>query len=227
MERIYFAIVNRGKANSLLKFVKKFNIHEGSILLGEGTIRSKVLESVGLNQTQKEVVMIPVSIQQDALLHKEVSEKFEFNEKNKGIGFSVPFMRWSKDSESFGLEDNHFDYHLIMAIVDKGKTQNIIRAARKAKARGGTIIHGRGAGVPKDYYFHIDAQPQKDTVLIVVSDKKVEQVTQAIQKVMTEEKLGILFALPVVSTSGIFEERIEEKKERIEEKIGKIKGERA
>ena len=58
-----------------------------------------------------------------------------------------------KESTSFSLEEEDFSSSLIMTIVEKGKGREIIKAARKAKARGGTMIHGRGAGVPQDYYF--------------------------------------------------------------------------
>lgn len=217
MGRIYFAIVNRGKANALMKHAEKLGVLEGTILLGEGTVRSKLLEELGLNHTQKEVVMMPVTKEQDELLHKEISEKFKFNERNQGIGFSVPFMRWQKDSDSFSLDEDVFEYSLIMSIVEEGRSGDIIKVARRAKARGGTVIHGRGAGVPKDYYFPIQVEPQKDTVLIVVHNKKAQEIQDSIAKSLEEEKTGIVFSLPVVKTSGIFEDRVEEK-------LNKVKG---
>ena len=217
MSRIYVAIVNRGKAEAVMKTAKSLGIQEGTILLGEGTIRSKVLESLGLNQTQKEVVMLPVTTPQDELLHREISEKFSFHKRNKGIGFSIPFQHWTKNSTHFGLEDDFFEYSLVMTIVEKGKSGDVIKAARRAKARGGTIVHGRGAGVPKEYYFPIQVEPQKDTVLIVVQNDKKEEVENAIVQMIDQETGGIVFSLPIVSTSGIFEERIEER-------ISKVKG---
>src|SRR5699024_3281767 len=168
-----------------------------------------------LNQTQKEVVMIPVSIQQDEILHKEISKKFHFNERNKGIGFSVPFKRWTKETKQFSLESDSFDYSLIMTIVEEGRSADIIKVARRAKARGGTVIRGRGAGVPKDYYFPINVEPQKDTVLIVVHNRKAEEIQSSIAEALSKEKTGIVFSLPVTSTSGIFEERIEEKVNKV------------
>lgn len=217
MSRMFLAIVNRGKAEDVIKHARSMGIEEGTVLLGEGTIRSKVLEPLGLNQTQKEIVMLPITKKQDQLIHKEISKKMEFDQRNKGISFSIPFKRWTKESTSFSLENEDFSYSLIMTIVEKGKSREIISAARKAKARGGTIIHGRGAGVPQDYYFPIQVEPQKDTVLIVVHEDKKEEVQKAIQQTIAEETDGIVFTLPVVTTSGIFEERMEDK-------LSKIKG---
>lgn len=207
MSRIYFAIVNRGKANPLMKKVKKLGIQEGTVLLGEGTIRSKVLEPLGLNQTQKEVVMIPVNKQQDEELHKVISEEFHFDQKNKGIGFSVPFAKWVPGSSHFGLESDVFEYSLIMAIVKKGMSREIIKIAHAAKARGGTVIHGKGTGEKQDYYFPINVEPQKDTVLIVVNNKVKDTVQEMISKELESDSeiTGVVFSLPVVLTSGIFE----------------------
>lgn len=217
MSRIYLTIVNRGKADSVMNQARSMGIKEGTVFLGEGTVRSKVLEPLGLNQTQKEIVMLPVTKEQDEVLHKVISEKFHFDQRNKGIAFSIPFKKWIKESKKFSLEENEFSYSLIMTIVEKGESRDIIKAARKAKARGGTIIHGRGAGVPQDFYFPIQVEPQKDTVLIVIQDDKKEKVQKAIEQVIDKDTDGIIFTLPVVTTSGIFEERIENK-------LSKIKG---
>lgn len=218
MNRIYLTIVNQGKADAVIKHANSLGVQEGTVFLGEGTIRSKVLEPLGLNQTQKEIVMFPVTKAEDKLLHKEISEKFHFDKKNKGIGFSIPFKRWTKESTNFSLEeDNQFEGSLIMVIVEKGKNREIIKTAREAKARGGTIIHGRGAGVPQDYYFPIHVEPQKDTILIVVSDDKKEEIQKQIAKTIDEKTGGIIFSLPVIASSGVFEERIEGK-------ISKVKG---
>lgn len=214
MDRLYVAIVNRGKADLVMKHAKKLGIQEGTIFLGEGTVRSKILEPLGLNQTLKEIVMLPVTQEEDELLHNEISKKLNFEKRNKGISFSIPFKKWTKESTTFSLEENKFDYSLIMTIVAKDKNREIIKAARDAKARGGTVIHGRGAGVPKDYYFPIKVEPQKDTVLIVADAAKKEAIQENIKKVI-EKTEGIVFSLPVVSTKGIFEERMEEKIEKI------------
>lgn len=217
MSRIYIAIVNRGKAEVVIKYARSMGIEEGTVLLGEGTVRSKVLEPLGLNQTQKEIVMLPVTKEQDQRIHQEISEKLKFNQRNQGIAFSIPFKRWTKESTSFSLEAKDFSSSLIMTIVEKGKSREIIKAARKAKARGGTIIHGRGAGVPQDYYFPIEVEPQKDTILTVVQKDKKEEVKKSIEETIKNETDGVVFTLPIITTSGIFEDRLDEK-------LSKIKG---
>ncbi len=206
MDRIYFAIVNRGKANNLIKYTKEMGLHEATVILGEGTVRSKVLEQLGLNQTQKELVLIPVNKEQDEKLHSEVAKKFEFSKKNNGISFSIPFKRWTKESKKISLVEESIDYSLLMVIVDQGKHNDIITVARRAEARGGTVIHGRGQGIPQETYFPISLEPQKDTVLIVVHKSIKDKVSHAIKEHIDVANSGKMIALPVVKTTGIFED---------------------
>lgn len=206
MGRVYFAIVNRGKANSVMKYTKSLGIHEGTILQGEGTVRSKVLESFGLNQTSKEIVIVPVSEENDKKLHAAVAKKFEFEKQNNGISFSIPFKRWTKESKTMRLEQETMDYSLLMSVVEEGHHNDIISVARRADARGGTVIHGRGEGVPQEAFFPINVEPQKDTVLIVVHNSIKENVQKAIQVYLDEANIGKLITLPVGNTTGIFED---------------------
>ena len=52
---------------------------------------------------------------------------------------------------------------------------------------------------------------------MVINNKKKEAVESAIAKVLQEDDSGIVFSLPVIATSGIFEDRVEEKIQKIKE----------
>lgn len=217
MGRIHFAVVNRGKANAVKSIAEELGIKQATILNGEGTIRSKVLEPLGLNQTLKEIVLLPVSKDQDINLHNRLSEELEFEKRNKGISFSIPFTQWTKNSKTISFEEVEVTSNLIMVVVEKGHSNDVIKAARGAKARGGTVIHGRGGGTLQNFAIPLNVEPQKDTILIVVSKDKKDDVKTAIQAELDRIEDGIIFTLPVIQTSGLFEERIENK-------INKIKG---
>ena len=89
---LFFTIVNRGKANAILRKAKECGAKGGTILLGEGTVTSKLLDAVGVTETHKEILMISASDELDAKLHETISETFNFSKRNRGIAFSVPFM---------------------------------------------------------------------------------------------------------------------------------------
>lgn len=202
----------------MLRKAKECGAAVGTILLGEGTVQSKLLEFLGLTETHKEILMIPASAELDANLHDILNEAFKFYKRNNGIAFSVPFKRWTTDTSeqehNISLDDDRFTNCCLITIVDKGRSRDCITAARAAGARGGTVIRGHGAGVPADSYFPLAIEPQKDTVIIVTRKEKAAAIRE---KIFTDLELdkpgnGIIFTLPVSNTSGLYENRAEERK---------------
>lgn len=218
IDTLFFTIVNRGKANAVLRKAKECGATAGTILLGEGTVQSKLLEIIGMTETRKEILMIPASAGLDANLHEILSDTFKFSKRNRGIAFSVPFKRWTKESSeqehNISLDDDRFTHCCLFTIVDKGRSKDCIKAARAAGARGGTVVRGHGAGVPTDSYYPLAIEPQKDTVIVITRKEKAASIRK---KIFLDLKLdkpgnGIIFTLPVSSTSGLYEKRVEERK---------------
>lgn len=218
IETLFFTIVNRGKANAVLRKAKECGATGGTILLGEGTVQSRFLEIIGITETRKEILMIPASGELDFKLHETLSQTFEFSKRNKGIAFSVPFKRWTLDcseqEHNISIDDDRFTYCCIFTIVDKGRSKDCIRVAQAAGARGGTLAHGHGAGVPTDFYYPLVIEPQKDTVMLITQKDKAASIRE---RIFSDLKLGkpgngIIFTLPVSRASGLFEHRSEEGK---------------
>lgn len=186
----------------------------GTIFLGQGTVQSnKLLDILGLNEAQKEILMIATSEESCSELQDKLSEHFKFSKKNKGIAFSIPFTRWKLKSNEEEKREIHREFnpshYCIMTIVDKGRSKDCIKAAKAAGARGGTIMHGHGAGVPIDYYFPLIIEPQKDIVMILTPK---DNVTAIMDKIIADLELckegkGVIFALPVVKISGLIENK--------------------
>ncbi|NLA87067.1 MAG: P-II family nitrogen regulator [Clostridiales bacterium] len=218
METLFYAIVNRDKANAVWHKAQECGATEGTIFLAEGTVRSKLLEKMGLTETHKAILMISATCELCDTLHELVSETFKFSERNKGIAFSVPFRRWRKPDS--GQQDSpqkniiNAEYYCIMTIVDKGRSKDCLKAARAAGAKGGTLIHGRGAGIPTEYYYPLVIEPQKDIVMIVAAKDKADAIRDRISCELELEKTGngIIFTLPVLRTCGLTENKSEERK---------------
>ncbi len=81
---------------------------------------------------------------------------------------------------------------------------------------GATVIHGRGAGIPTDFYFPLVIEPQKDMVMIITKKDNASLIRQRILSDLKLEKAGngIIFTLPVNWTGGLLESRSEENGER-------------
>jgi len=219
IDTLFFAVVSRGEANAVLRKAQECGATGGTIFLGEGTVQSKLLELLGLTEIHKEILMISSSYELCDQLHEILSEEFMFYKRNKGMAFSIPFKRWKMQAagqeQKSSPKDVGFSHFCIMTIVDKGRGKACIKAARAAGAKGGTLVHGRGAGIPTDFYFPLIIEPQKDIVMIISTKDKAPLIRERIFSDLELEKVGngIIFTLPVSRVSGLFENMSEEGKE--------------
>lgn len=220
IDTLFFTIVNRGKANAVLHKAQECGAEGGTILLGEGTVQSKFLEKIGLTEIHKEIVVVPASDDLSDKLHKTLNEAFSFSKSNKGIAFTIPFKRWqlqaSGQDEINKITSAYDDasHFCIVTIVDKGRSKACIKSARAAGAKGGTLIHGRGAGIPADFYYPLVIEPQKDIVIIITPKDKAHDIRERIFADLELGKAGngIIFTLPVSRASGLVEQKTEDKK---------------
>jgi nitrogen regulatory protein PII len=185
----------------------------GTIFLGEGTVQSKLLEKLGLTEVHKEILMISADGGICDKLYEMFNRSLILSKRINGIAFSIPFKR--RQLQDLGQKQKtqpkkvKFPYFCIMTIVDKGRGKECMKAARAAGAKGGTLIHGRGAGIPTDFYFPLVIEPQKDIVMIITTKDKVTPIRDRISSELELEKTGkgILFILPVARTFGLYENR--------------------
>ncbi len=102
------------------------------------------------------------------------------------------------------MAENEFD--VVIAIVNSGFGEDVIDAARNVGAKGGTILHGRGA-VSKDVAERIGLtiNPDKDIVLILLHNTIRDDILSAIN-VATGVKTaanGIFMSIPCNDVVGI------------------------
>ena len=67
--------------------------------------------------------------------------------------------------------------------------------------------------MPQDFYFPLVIEPQKEIVLIVTQRENAPAIRDNIYTQMKLERqgAGILFALPVTQTLGLYEDRQQER----------------
>ena len=97
---------------------------------------------------------------------------------------------------------------MLMVIVDRDTSDEVIEVARQAGAQGATVLHGRGTGhEDKLSAFHIHVEPQKELVMMAVEADQVDSISQAIAEALdfNQPGTGILFILPINETTGLYE----------------------
>jgi len=95
---------------------------------------------------------------------------------------------------------------LLITIVRRGWGDQVIEAARRAGAEGATNIFARGVGVHENQkLLGIPIEPEKEMVLIIIPQTKVQEVLDEIIKSVDLDKpgAGMAFTLPVEDIVGI------------------------
>ena len=97
-------------------------------------------------------------------------------------------------------------FECVVAVVNHGFTDLVMEAAKRAGARGGTVLSARGTG-NKDVeeFFGVTVTPEKDVVLILVEHAIRDNVLTLINAGagMSTKGMGIAFSLPVSDVVGI------------------------
>ncbi|MEN6515222.1 MAG: P-II family nitrogen regulator [Fervidobacterium sp.] len=210
-------IVNYGLGSKVVKSAKRHGFSGGTITLAKGTINSRVLNFIGLTDVRRELVYLAAekSVAYRAL--EEMNEEFEFDKPNRGIVFttSINTVLGSKNikpkkrvvKNDIERRGDEAMYNLITIIVDKGRAEEVIDAANKAGAKGGTIINARGSGIHESgKILSMEIEPEKEIVMILSESDTTENIVSAIKDAIKidEPGNGILFVQDVNRTYGIY-----------------------
>ncbi|NLY72411.1 MAG: P-II family nitrogen regulator [Tissierellia bacterium] len=99
------------------------------------------------------------------------------------------------------------DVELIVVIVERGKADKIIKAAKKAGARGATVFYGRGTGETDTAHWlgrNIDQAKEVILILTETGDKE-KAIMKAVVEAgkINEPGTGIAFSVPVNHLFGL------------------------
>ncbi len=211
------SITKRGSGNKMVDFYKKNRLHYDFICLGAGTANSEILDYLGLETNEKDVVITMLPEAKIPEIMRGVTEEFKLKSPGKGIVFTVPLTAVSArmhkilcknmnvDKETAVMESDK-KYELILTILNRGYVDKAMQAAKKAGARGGTILHARRVGFEDvENIFGFTIQPEKDIIMILTETglraEIMKNITEAVG-INTEAK-ALLLSLPVDEISGI------------------------
>ncbi|MGB4492903.1 MAG: P-II family nitrogen regulator, partial [Halanaerobiales bacterium] len=206
-------VVDFGLGSKVIKTARESGISGGTIFLGTGTVDNRLLEILSLDHVRKEIAIMVTesSVAYEAL--DKLNEKFHFDKPNHGIAFIIPVSEvyGTRDSVSETIikkdrGDENTMYKAIFTIVDRGKGENVMDAAKSAGAKGGTIINARGSGIHEtEILFSMPIEPEKEVVMILAKNEIVDNISSAIREELKidEPGMGIMFVLDVNKTYGL------------------------
>lgn len=231
---VLVTIVDRGKGDGVASLLRQEGVLLHYIALGNGTAQKGILSLLGLKDTAKDVVFSFIRSGVARRAMRRLSYALEIDLPGRGIAFTVPVgsiggaqaMHYlmgeevpvAHDEGGNTMEQEQIKNEVIIAIVNRGYTDLVMESALPAGARGGTVVHARGAGTEEaSQFFGITIQPEKEMVLILVDREHKVPVMQAITRCagLSTEGHGIVFSLPVSDVMGM--RRIEEEDSEEEE----------
>ena len=100
-----------------------------------------------------------------------------------------------------------YDNEVIFCIVNEGYSQTVMDAARRAGARGGTVVRSHGtANAEAEKMFGITISPQKEIVIMLVESSARDAILHALYASIGLDSpgQGIAFSMPVDGVAGVW-----------------------
>ncbi|MFH5834697.1 P-II family nitrogen regulator [Proteiniclasticum sp. C24MP] len=207
---VFIYIVNHNDGSRVMKQAKKHGVRGTTAFLGHGTIESALLDFLGLNDVRKELILMVTDEVTGQHAMKGISKDLRLDKPGKGIAFSLNVTRFL-GSRGYSREENRGEkemYEAIFVIVDKGKGEFVIDAAKKAGSKGATLINARGSGIHEtSTLFAMEIEPEKEIILILSESSGTEKIIEAVSTECEIEKPGngILFTCDVKRTLGLYQ----------------------
>ena len=221
MQNLYWFITinKRSDDDAVISLYQELEVPRVYSCLANGTAKSQLLDLLGLEQCEK-------TVHQAVLTHNKLHELIDALERRmqidlpgKGIALAVPLTsistKKSLDFFSGGhAEDemkdkqqmNPREMELIIAICNKGFTEDVMEAARAAGAGGGTVLHAKGTAGSEyaEKFFGLSLADEKEIIYIVTKKDARNGIMQAITDNAGPgtRAHALVFSLPVTDTAG-------------------------
>ncbi len=103
-------------------------------------------------------------------------------------------------------EHLNLSHKMLVTIVKKGVASKIVKASKEAGAEGGTILFGKGTGIHETKkFFGISLDPEKEVILTLVPQEKIDSIVSAVEKAGKLDKPGngVGFVIDIKKIAGI------------------------
>ena len=190
--KMLFAIVNKGEAGKVMDAIRSRGAWGGTVLNAHGTAPTSILSMLGLGDSKKEILL--------SMLNDRIEK--DCVDSLKGIKCKGVVALLGEKGEN----DMKEDLVMIQVICENGYADDIMDAARKQGAKGGTVIKGHGTARADDTkFFGYPITAEKEVLVIVEEKTKAEKIIDAIDSLpfLKQKGKAVIFSLPVSHFSTI------------------------
>ncbi|MCP1101597.1 nitrogen regulatory protein PII [Aequitasia blattaphilus] len=212
---LLISIVDRGRGNSTIKLYMEHNLFCHTFVAGEGTASAKMMDMLGLDVQEKDLIISIGSTKLiQCILDEFGNDRVSRKIKSSGIVFSMgldalnslvaivinePVIKENYCGVRY-MDKDKKNNSLIVVSINQGYTDEMMKAARKAGARGGTIVRGRWAdGEHLEQYHGITLQDEREMVFILTTSEKKNEIMDTINQDfgLMSDANGIICSVPV------------------------------
>ena len=194
--KLLISIVGRHRGEKLVECTKAAGARGGTIALGRSTDGNPILQALSLTDVAQDVVFTLMRGEAESVLAALTAVCCKIPKKLGGIAFLLDVSGMLTRSPSLECashpatqsasrsEKMESGYTLITVIVNHDFADDVMATARKAGARGGTILTARGTGTEEDVkFFGISLVPEKEMLLIAAANERVNAILSAINAI--------------------------------------------
>lgn len=220
MSELYMmvTIIDRRFIRKFTSFYEEMELPVSTTTLGMGTASSQILDYFGLDGSEKAILFHFVTKSTWKKVKRQLQLQMKIDFPGIGIAFIIPIssiggrrvLEYLTSGQEFtkGEETSlkGTKYELLVAIANQGYMEQVMDAARKVHAAGGTVIHAKGTGgAHAEKFLGVSLVPEKEMVFIVAKTEHKKAIMESIMKeVGVQTEAGtIVFSLPVTDTAGM------------------------
>ena len=209
------SIINPDSLDRLSAICEELSLPLSVILHGHGTAVQSMLDLLGIESTEKRIVLSVASDEKTAALITAEKHHLHIGVPGHGVAVAVPiksigggktvaFLNGEQQNAKYTPELN-YAYELITVIANEGRSDLVMNAARSAGAKGGTVLHGKSTGAKdSEKFYNISISGEKEVILIVAEAAQKSEIMRSILKNAgpDSEAGAIVFSMPVSEVAG-------------------------
>ncbi|MBQ6343344.1 MAG: hypothetical protein IJI41_09495 [Anaerolineaceae bacterium] len=207
-------IVERGKGKKLVRFLKRHQVNFHLEFSGVGTATSEMLDVLGLNTKEKDVLLSMGTRKAVKSLTNAIDAGLWEISRSRGLMMQLSLSAVNnlisaaliQSADELPLTENEekmineFDHSLLLIAVKQGYTEIVMQSARKAGATGGTVIRSRMMGeemFEENYGIRMD--PEKEIIAILAPNSLRDAILDVIntEHGVRSPAQSMICALPV------------------------------
>ena len=210
------SVVNPAAMEQVCEIAAALDLPQTVTMLGHGTAAKSMLDLLGIESTEKRVIMTVANPEKTRQFIKNMRQQLYIGIPGHGIVIAVPiksvgggktlaYLNNGEQQTARYTPELNSKYELIIIVANEGRTDQVMNAARAAGATGGTVLHGKGSGSqnPKKFY-NVSIASEKEVILMVAqSDRKAAIMQSVLHQAGPDSEAGaVLFSLPVSEVAG-------------------------